>query len=232
MDMADELGQKVKAAAQAPMRQAPVPVVQSVDLAPVTLPRKTGRTNVDVVVIGVSTGGPQGLKLVIPRIPADCPVPIAIVMHMPVGYTEMYAKSLNELSQLSVVEASQGLTLAGGTAYLAQAGRHLSFHRAGGTVATHLDVRPLNTPHRPSVDVLFQSAADVFDGRVLAVVMTGMGSDGRDGAAWIKARGGIVLTEAEETCVVYGMPRSVVEAGLSDGVVPIDGLAHAIMERI
>jgi two-component system, chemotaxis family, protein-glutamate methylesterase/glutaminase len=232
MDIADELVEKVKAAAQAPMRQAPVSLIERADLSPVTLPRKAGRLRVDVVVIGVSTGGPQGLKLVIPRIPADCPVPIAIVMHMPVGYTEMYARNLNDLSQLTVVEASEGQPLSSGTAYLAQAGRHLSFRRDGATVVTHLDVRPLNTPHRPSVDVLFQSAAEVFDNRVLGVVMTGMGSDGREGSAWIKARGGTVLTEAEETCVVYGMPRSVAEAGLSDRVVPIDGLAHAIMERI
>jgi two-component system, chemotaxis family, protein-glutamate methylesterase/glutaminase len=232
MDIADELVEKVKAAAQAPMRPEPVPVVAPAELLPVTLPRKAGRPNVDVVVIGVSTGGPQGLKLVIPRIPVDCPVPIAIVMHMPLGYTEMYAKNLDGLCQLTVVEASEGQPLSSGMVYLAQAGRHLSFRREGATVVTHLDVRPLNTPHRPSVDVLFQSAADVFDNRVLGVVMTGMGSDGKDGAAWIKARGGVILTEAEETCVVYGMPRSVVEAGLSDRVVPIDGLAHAIMERI
>jgi two-component system chemotaxis response regulator CheB len=99
-------------------------------------------------------------------------------------------------------------------------------------VRAHLDVLPLDTPHRPSVDALFHSAADVFGGRVLGVVMTGMGSDGRDGAAWIKARGGCILTEAEESCVVYGMPRSVVEAGLSDAQAPLDELAQAIMERI
>ena len=97
---------------------------------------------------------------------------------------------------------------------------------------THLDVRPLDTPHRPAVDVLFHSAAEVFDGRVLGVVMTGMGSDGRDGAAWIKAKGGVIFTESEESCVVYGMPRSVVEAGLSDAVFPLELMARAIMEKV
>ena len=97
---------------------------------------------------------------------------------------------------------------------------------------TQLDVRPLDTPHRPSVDVLFQSAAEVYGERVLGVVMTGMGADGREGAAWIKAKGGSILTEAEETCVVYGMPRSVVEAGLSDESVPLHRLADAILERM
>jgi two-component system chemotaxis response regulator CheB len=153
-------------------------------------------------------------------------------MHMPVGYTELYARNLNELCPLKVVEAHEGEAIVPGTVYLAPAGRHLTLCRNGGGVLTHLDVRPLDTPHRPAADVLFQSAAEVFDSRVLGVVMTGMGADGRDGAAWIKARGGQVLTEAEDTCVVYGMPRSVVDAGLSDGAIRIELMARAIMERI
>jgi two-component system chemotaxis response regulator CheB len=230
MEIADELIEKVKAAALAPMKRRPEPSPD--DSRTLPMPRQIGRGSVDIVVIGISTGGPQGLKRVIPRIPADCPVPIAIVMHMPAGYTEMYARSLNELCALTVVEAAEGQVVQGGTAYLAQAGRHLSFRRDGAAVVTHLDVRPLNTPHRPAVDVMFQSAAEVYDSRVLGVVMTGMGSDGREGAAWIKARGGGILTEAEESCVVYGMPRAVVEAGLSDKAFPLEGLARAIMERI
>jgi two-component system chemotaxis response regulator CheB len=140
---------------------------------------------------------------------------------------------LNEISALTVVEAREGEEVRPGVVLLAPAGRHLTFQRnADGRVLTRLDVRPLDTPHRPSVDVLFQSAAEVYGERVLAVVMTGMGADGREGAAWIKARGGHVLTESEDTCVVYGMPRSVVEAGLSDQAVPLDGLTAAILERI
>ena len=120
-----------------------------------------------------------------------------------------------------------------GVVFLAPAGRHLTFTRASnGSVSTRLDVSPLDTPHRPSIDVMFRSAADVFGDRVLGIVMTGMGDDGREGSAWIKARGGCILTEAEETCVVYGMPRSVVEAGLSDQSVPLHRLTEAIVERI
>jgi two-component system, chemotaxis family, protein-glutamate methylesterase/glutaminase len=99
-------------------------------------------------------------------------------------------------------------------------------------VVAHLDIRPLDTPHRPAVDVLFHSAAEVYGGRTLGIVMTGMGADGREGAAWIKARGGRILTEAEESCVVYGMPRSVVEAGLSDRSVTLDRMADAILEEV
>ena len=227
-DISDELIAKVTAAAGAPVarlrgRAANVPV-------PLT---QTYQDRYSIVVIGVSTGGPQGLQSIIPCLPADFPVPLAIVLHMPMGYTEAYAKRLDDASALAVVEAGDGEEVRPGVVFVAPAGRHLAFRRNGaGRVLTRLDVRPLDTPHRPSVDVLFQSAAEVYGERVLAVVMTGMGADGREGAAWIKARGGVVLTEAEETCVVYGMPRSVVEAGLSDEAVPLDRLLAAIMERI
>jgi two-component system chemotaxis response regulator CheB len=224
MEMSDELVDKVKAAARAP-RRAAAPAA-----APARLPAVRGTTT--VVVLGISTGGPQALKQVIPSLPAECPVPIAIVMHMPLGYTEMYAHKLDEVSALRVVEAADGMRVAAGTVLLAPAGRHLTFRRAGTEVTAHLDVLPLDTPHRPSVDALFQSAAEVFGAGVLGVVMTGMGSDGRDGAAWIKARGGCILTESEGSCVVYGMPRAVVEAGLSDHEVPVEGMAQAIMERV
>jgi two-component system chemotaxis response regulator CheB len=228
MDMADELVEKVKAAAVAPRRAVrPAP-----EAPPSTLPRRTDRGPFDILVMGVSTGGPQALKLIVPQLPADFPVPVGLVMHMPVGYTEMYAQKLNEMSPLHVVEAREGQIVKPGMVFLAAAGRHLSFRRDGGQVLTHLDVRPLDTPHRPSVDTLFQSAAEIYNDRVLGVVMTGMGADGRDGAAWIKARGGSILTEAEETCVVYGMPRSVVEAGLSDAAIPLDRIAQVVMEKI
>jgi two-component system chemotaxis response regulator CheB len=184
------------------------------------------------VVHRITTGGPQALNLEIPQLPADFPVPVAMVLHMPVGYTEMYARKLDEMCPLHVVEAGEGDLVDQGTVFLAPAGRHLSLRRDGAEVRTHLDIRPLDTPHRPSVDALFQSAAEVYGERVLGVVMTGMGSDGREGAAWIKARGGGILTEAEESCIVYGMPRSVVEAGLSDAAVPLDRIAQAIMERV
>jgi two-component system, chemotaxis family, protein-glutamate methylesterase/glutaminase len=228
LEISEELIEKVKAAAHAaPMRalvnlEAESPVVNEEP--------RDGATNTSMVVIGASTGGPQALKAVLARLPADCPVPVALVLHMPIGYTEMYAAKLNELSPLTVIEARGGEPVVAGTAFLAPAGRHLIFSKEpSGEVLTRLALHPLDTPHRPSVDVLFHSAAEVFGARVLGVVMTGMGSDGREGAAWIKAKGGRVITEAEESCVVYGMPRSVVEAGLSDGSVPLDSLARTIM---
>jgi two-component system, chemotaxis family, protein-glutamate methylesterase/glutaminase len=226
-DLAEELVSKIVAAAEAPLGGLRE-VTPAEPLPPVSF---SGRY--DIVVIGVSTGGPQGLKSVIPRLPADFPVPLVIVLHMPIGYTEAYARRLDEASTLTVLEAREGEILRPGLVLVAPAGRHLTFHRNGdGETSVRLDVRPLDTPHRPSVDVLFQSAADVFGDRALGVVMTGMGADGREGAAWIKARGGAILTESEETCVVYGMPRSVVEAGLSDEAVPLDRITAAIMQRV
>jgi two-component system, chemotaxis family, protein-glutamate methylesterase/glutaminase len=186
---------------------------------------------IDIVVLGISTGGPQALKQLIPKLPNDLSVPLVMVMHMPSGYTEMYARRLNEISALDVREAQEGDELRPGQALLAPAGRHLTLARLGvDKVVTHLDARPFEMLHRPSVDVLFQSAAEVYKSRVLGVVMTGMGSDGKQGAAWIKAQGGRVYTEAEETCVVYGMPSTVVQAGLSDRSVRLERMARAIEE--
>jgi two-component system chemotaxis response regulator CheB len=232
-EVSNELIEKVKAAGQISLNRIPIsPTPQATLLAePVT--KIIGNHSVDIVVIGVSTGGPQGLKRLIPLLPQDFPVPGVIVMHMPVGYTEMYAAKLNELSHLEVSEAAEGDELKPGHVFLAPAGRHLSFKReANGKVVTHLDARPFNTLHRPSVDVLFQSAAEIYGNRVLGVVLTGMGSDGKQGAAWIKSQGGLVFTEAESTCVVYGMPAAVVEGGLSDKSIPLDDMAHAIGEVV
>ena len=226
LEIGDELMEKVKAAAKArPTVLKPAPLAAA--------HRAAGANAFDIVVIGISTGGPQALKMLIPKLPAELAVPVAIVLHMPVGYTELYARKLNDQSALTVLEAQGGEVLTPGQVYIAPAGRHLTLRRnPAGQVITYLDVRPLDTPYRPSVDSLFHSAADVYGSRVLGIVMTGMGSDGRDGAAWIKAKGGMVLTESEASCVVYGMPRSIVEAGLSDGEVRLEEMADAVLERV
>ena len=229
LEINDELIQKVKAAARIPMARMAFPLAP----APVERPAVAAPLRVDAVVLGISTGGPHALKYLIPQLPADFPVPIAIVMHMPVGYTDMYARRLNDLCALRVIEAQGGERLEPGMVVLAQAGRHLYLHQGrDGGVMTRLDAKPLDTPHRPAVDVLFRSAAEVYKDRILGVVMTGMGNDGKEGSAWIKSQGGIILTEAEDSCVVYGMPQSVVEAGLSDGSAPLERMAGRVMEAI
>jgi two-component system, chemotaxis family, protein-glutamate methylesterase/glutaminase len=222
-----KLLERVKAAAGVPARSlvdsVPAPRVEHVN----------AKTKAAIVVLGISTGGPQALRRLMPLFPACFPVPIAIVLHMPVGYTALYAEKLNELCALEVREAREGDLLRGGTAYIAPAGRHLSLRKTrSGEVECVLSVHPLDKLHRPSVDVLFRSAAEVFGDRVLGVVMTGMGDDGKEGAGWIKAQGGTVFTEAEKSCIIYGMPRSVAEAGLSDAAVPLEEMAQAINEGI
>jgi two-component system chemotaxis response regulator CheB len=227
-EITNELVAKVKTAAMARVHAPEAPSSPEVHIpSPPTTPK------VDIVVIGISTGGPQALKYLIPRLPREFPVPIAIVLHMPIGYTQLFAHSLHEVSELDVLEATEGQRVQPGQVLLAPAGLHLSLTRQrDGAVLTHLDMQPLDTPHRPAVDVLFQSAADVFGERTLAIVMTGMGSDGTQGAAWVKARGGRVVAEAEESCVVYGMPRSVIEAGICDQIAPLGKMVQVILEAL
>ena len=230
-EIAEEIVEKVKIASKVPIKQV-TPYMEKKEIPyPVILETKSKR--VDIVVMGISTGGPQALKFLIPQLTKDFPVPIAIVIHMPVGYTEAFANKLNEISSITVKEAKEGDVVEEGMVLIAPAGRHMTFYRrADGIVVTHLDLRPFDTLHKPSVDVMFRSASEVFKNRVLGIVMTGMGSDGKEGAAWIKAQGGIILTEAEESCIVYGMPRSVVEAGLSDESYPLEKMIEGILKNI
>jgi two-component system, chemotaxis family, protein-glutamate methylesterase/glutaminase len=193
---------------------------------------RTG-SNTELLVIGASTGGPQALSLLLAALPGDMPVPTAIVVHMPPGYTESLARRLDQLSQLTVLEAHEGQVLLPGMAVIARAGAHLRLRREEGRMISGLDFR--RTPgelHQPSVDALFKSAADVSEGRVVGVVLTGMGEDGLLGARAIVDRGGRVITESETSAVVYGMPRAVSDAGLSDASAPLANLVPLILARL
>jgi two-component system, chemotaxis family, protein-glutamate methylesterase/glutaminase len=231
LEMAEELIEKLKMAAGIQLKRfEPTPLMQTPQRA---ASKKSANKEVEAIVIGISTGGPQGLKYLIPQLPEDFGIPIAVVLHIPEGFTEMYAARLDELSELKVREAKEGDHLQPGLVLIAPGGQHLTFRReADGSVAVHVDAHPPDRTHTPSVDVLFESAAETFGDRVLGIVMTGMGSDGSQGAARIKAQGGRIYTEAEETCVVYGMPAAVVEAGLSDRSIPLHRLAQAMLEVV
>lgn len=237
LEISNQLIHKIKEAAKLPLIDQPASWMLS-PAPPSTLSPDHSRSSAfDIVVIGVSTGGPQALNYLIPQLPADFPLPIAIVLHLPVDYTQLFAQRLNQRSPLTVAEAQAGDLLQAGTVLIAPAGRHLSLKRQSdgkpdGKIVTHLDARPFDTLHRPAVDVLFRSAAEVYNDRVLGIVMTGMGNDGKAGAAWIKSAGGTIFTEAESSCVVYGMPRAVSEAGLSDRTIPLDQISNQILNMI
>ncbi len=223
-DIAGELVEKVLLAASTPARAQAEPV-RVEPIRPIASSER-------VVLIGTSTGGPQALTQLITALPADFPAPVVIVLHIPRGYTEALAARLDADSALKVVEAREGLELRPGLVIVALAGMHLYLVSHGDRTCAHLDVEPLTSIHRPSVDVLFQSAAGTLGPRALGVVLTGMGDDGLAGSRAIVQAGGSVLTEAESSCVVYGMPRVVKEAGLSAGEAPLSAMAAKIAERL
>jgi two-component system chemotaxis response regulator CheB len=165
-------------------------------------------------------------------LPADFPVPMAVVLHMPVGYTLALSERLNDSSAISVMEAHDGLALRAGAAIIARGGIHMKIAGTSSSAHVALDVAPLDTLHRPAVDVLFRTAAQVYGPHVLGVVLTGMGDDGLDGSRTIRSLGGTVITQDAASCVVYGMPRAVVEAGLSQASVPLEGMATAILRAL
>ncbi len=186
------------------------------------------------VAVGVSAGGPESLMSVIPRLPAKLPVPVLLVQHMPAGFTATLAERLNRASAVQVVEAQDGDDVRAGTVYVAPGGWHMTVARgSAGRPVVRLNQDEALHGCRPAADVLFRSMAGYPDPRgVLAVVMTGMGRDGRDGVRAIRNAGGICLTQSAETCMIYGMPRAVVEAGLSDDVAPLDRLAARIVDHL
>ena len=194
--------------------------------------KAAGHVQTGIVVVGTSTGGPQALTRVLTALPEDFPVPLAVVLHIPVGYTEPMARRLDTVCAVEVLEATEGLPLQPGRVILAKAGVHLKLSRRDGAVVAHLDMNPASSPHRPAVDVLFESAAAEYGPAALGVVLTGMGDDGFAGARAIRGRGGRILTESESSCIVYGMPRCVREAGLAEAEAPLEDMAALILRHL
>lgn len=188
---------------------------------------------VEIVAIGTSTGGPSALQAVLPTLPANFPVPVLVAQHMPLGFTGPLAQRLNGLCPLNVREGIHGEVLKAGTVYIAPAGKQLQVQRRSEQLILHIgNESPIPTLYHPSVDVMFLSLAKEVGKGTLGVVMTGMGSDGTKGMKEIKALEGFAIAESEDTCVVYGMPRSLVDAGLADRVVPLGEIGRAIMECV
>jgi two-component system chemotaxis response regulator CheB len=193
-------------------------------------PRSAGRKNapLEIVAIGVSTGGPNALTEILKAIPPQFPVPIVIVQHMPPLFTGLLANRLNEVCPLTVREAADGVAIGPGHVWVAPGDQHLVVEQQRLQFRLRLDQGPPVNSCRPSVDVLFRTVADVYRDRALAVVLTGMGQDGLEGCRHIRQQGGKVIVQDQATSVVWGMPRAVAEAGLAERVLPLQGMADEI----
>lgn len=228
-DIAAELIAKIKAAAQSKGGgiQPVVDATQRVEKSgsPSTQPATR------VVAIGISTGGPNALQYLLSQLPGDFPGTILIVQHMPVGFTEMFARRLDELCAIPVKEAVSGDLLVAGRALVCPGDRHMKVKRLPlGEVVVLSDEARVNG-HRPSVDVLFRSLAEEFGSRGIAVLMTGMGEDGAAGMGVVRSAGGMTIAQSEDSCVVFGMPKAAIERGFATRVVALDALADTLQAQ-
>jgi two-component system chemotaxis response regulator CheB len=185
----------------------------------------------ELLTIGCSTGGPKALQDLLPGLPKNLPVPCLIVQHMPGTFTKAFAERLNGLCQVEVKEAEHGEATRPGVVYIAPGGQHMLYRQRGLSGIIELSAEPASSLHKPSVDVLFQSIAENCSRQVLAMILTGMGSDGTRGMLMLKAKGAHTLTEAEESCVVYGMPRAAFERGCVDQVAPLQDMAGILRKH-
>lgn len=228
--LAMELTAKIKIAARIDLEKLKTGAAQG--YAAKTVPLTARLSDTELVIIGTSTGGPPALQEILGKIPANFPCPILVVQHMPVGFTAALAQRLDKLSSLRVKEAEEGDKLEAGTVYIAPAGKHLKVSRRTGELRVWLDNSPKDVLHMPSVDVLLSSAAGVSGRKCLAFVLTGMGRDGAVGAQAIKSAGGRVVVESEETAIVFGMPKAVMEAVKVDRSASLYRIADLMLEMI
>jgi two-component system chemotaxis response regulator CheB len=240
-----ELAEKIAAfrASRGPASRRTTSISASSGTAELALPRKPtedlessigekSHVPYEAIVIGTSTGGPVALKEVLTAFPGDLPVPIFVVQHMPAQYTNSLAQRLNESSAIEIVEGVDGMVVDAGFAYIAPGGRQMKVERRGHKCIIRITDDPPENRCRPAVDYLFRSAAEVYHGRLVAVIMTGMGRDGAEGCREIKRLGGFVYTQHADGCTVYGMPKAVVEEKLSDRVVSLERIAAAVTQRV
>ncbi len=187
-----------------------------------------------IVAIASSTGGPKALQSVIPRLPANLDAPVLLVQHMPIGFTSSLAERLDNLSEIHVVEASEGMQVSKGTVYIAPGGKHMNLVTgSAGKYTIHLSDEPSREGVKPCANYMYESLRDSKFDNIVCVVMTGMGADGTEGIKNLKAKKKIyVISQSQSTCTIYGMPKAVDTAGLSDQSAPLDDLAQEIILRV
>ena len=222
-EIADQLIAKIKVAKRAAKRKLP-PVTVKEELPKLAKASRPALAPRRVIAVGISTGGPNALQYVLSQIPSDFLSTIVVVQHMPEGFTEMFAKRLDECCALEVQEARSGDLLLAGRVLICPGNRHMMVRRMPrGDMVVLSDGPPVNG-HRPSADVLFHSVAQEFSLMSVGVLMTGMGEDGAEGLGAIKAAGGMTIAQSEDTCVVSGMPRAAILKGYANKVIPLEGL--------
>jgi two-component system chemotaxis response regulator CheB len=230
-EIARELISKIKAAAHSRGIQirpeSDFPPLEARKKAKVALSREPSR----IVAIGISTGGPQSLQYLLSQFPADFPGSVVVVQHMPSGFTDMFARRLDECCSLNVKEAQSGDLLLAGRVLICPGNRHIKVKKlALGDIAVLSDDPQVNG-HRPSADVMFKSVAEEFGERAIGVLMTGMGEDGAHGLGLIKAAGGLTIAQGEHSCVVFGMPKAAIERGHAQRVVELEALAATLQAQ-
>ena len=223
-EVARELIAKVKAAADCKLKPR---LITAAPRKPQKSPGATGAPN-KIVAIGVSTGGPQALEYVLSQLPADFPSAIVVVQHMPEGFTDMFARRLDEVCPLRVKEAQSGDLLQAGRVLICPGSRHMKVKRLPLGEIVVLGDEPRVNGHRPSADVLLRSVAEEFKTHAVGVLMTGMGDDGAEGLGAIKKEGGMTLAQSEESCVVFGMPKAAIERGYAIRVVGLDVMGSTL----
>jgi two-component system chemotaxis response regulator CheB len=223
LSLAEELTAKIRALGGARVRARPMPV-------PAAEARDAPRA--ECVVVAASTGGPTALQSVMAGLPAGFPAAVLIVQHIPRGFTKSLAERLDARSAIPVREARDGEVVTPGTVLVAPAGIHTKLARRQGAVSVVLDEEPRGALHRPSADVLMASAAEVYGALSVGVVLTGMGADGTEGQRAIREKGGLTLAESEETCVIYGMPKAAIDAGVVHRAVPLERVAGEILAAV
>jgi two-component system chemotaxis response regulator CheB len=226
--IADDLINKIKAASGS----QPVPLQAPALFEPLRSANKPAnrpkREPTKIVAIGISTGGPNALQYLLSEIPGNFPGSIVVVQHMPEGFTDMFARRLNETSAIDVKEAQSGDLLIAGRALICPGNRHIKVRRMPlGNIVVLSDEARVNG-HRPSVDVLFRSVASEFGSRGIGLLMTGMGDDGALGLGAMRAAGALTIAQSEETCVVFGMPKAAIERGYASRVIPLDMMANTL----
>lgn len=195
-------------------------------------PKPRASQRIDIVAIGVSTGGPQALSCLLSEIPPNFDAPIVIVQHMPAMFTKLLADRLSKICPLNVREASAGVILQPGEVWIAPGDYHLTVTNLGSAIGLETNQGPPENSCRPAADVLFRFVAQVYGPNALACILTGMGQDGMLGARAIREAGGYVIAQDEATSVVWGMPRAIVHAGLADSILPLDRIADELSSRV